>query len=73
MLYLLQNERPVKRGGSKGTKEEVLMPDGSGLAIISNGGLVAFSNTAQVQVAPNPPGSKLMGAFGPAPPVEEPL
>ena len=45
------------------TLAEVFAPDISGLAMISTGGLVAFSNTVQVQFAPCPPGSKFIGAF----------
>ena len=39
------------------------MPEGSGFATNSRGGLSAFSNTFQVQFAPCPPSSKSMGAF----------
>ena len=45
------------------TVEDVFTPEGSGLAIISTGGLLSFSKTVQVQLAPWPPGSKSTGAF----------
>ena len=45
------------------TVSEVLIPDGSGFATISKGGLVSFSNTVHVQSAPYPSVSKSIGAF----------
>ena len=39
------------------------MPDAFGLATICIAGLLKFSNGVQVQAAPFPPTSKLIGAF----------
>ena len=54
---------PSARAVNFATVFEVLTPEGSGFAIISNGGLSSFSKTVQVHVFPNSPGSKLIGAF----------
>ncbi len=54
---------PAIRAVNWATVAEVLIPVAWGLVMICTGGLVPFSNTVQVQLAPWPPVSKLIGAF----------